>query len=410
MLGLTLTASGAALEDRAAAALDRRLRPHAPQPLGVALSGGGDSLALLLLARAWAQANGRALIAFTVDHQLQPLGGAWATACALRCADLGVTHRTLVWTGAKPASGLAAAARQARHRLIADAARLAGARAVLFGHTADDVAEAALMRASGSTTPSPRAWTPSPVWPQGRGLFLLRPLLQIGRTELRAWLDRQGAGWIDDPANEDLRSARARARRRLAGVAPPAPPDRDDDALAALARACEGDAFGTLALPRAALRAAPGAARAFVAAASLCAAGGARPPTGPAVARLTDKLLGQSPLVATLAGARIEAREATIRWMREPGEAARGGLADLPLDAGETSVWDGRFEATAERPLTVTPLRGGLARLTAAQRASLASCPAAGRGALPAPAPGLAVRPLAHDRLLAACGAVAREP
>src|SRR5690606_37925979 len=118
--------------------------------------------------------------------------------CAELCARLGVGHRTLVWSGEKPAAGVPAAARAARHRLIADAARAAGARVVLFGHTADDVAEAAAMRAAGSSTPSPRAWSPSPVWPDGRGLCVLRPLLELGRAELRRWLAERGADWIED--------------------------------------------------------------------------------------------------------------------------------------------------------------------------------------------------------------------
>ncbi len=131
----------------------------------------------------------------------------------------GADWRGLAWTGDKPATGLTAAARAARHRLIADAAREAGARVVLFAHTADDIAEAERMRAEGSTLGRLRDWSPSPAWPEGRGLMLQRPLLDARRAELRAWLRDQGAGWIDDPANEDPRFARARARRALDGRA-----------------------------------------------------------------------------------------------------------------------------------------------------------------------------------------------
>src|SRR5690606_9178284 len=87
-----------------------------------------------------------------------------------------------------------------------------GARVILFAHTADDVAEGDRMRAEGSTLGRLRDWSPSPAWPEGRGLMLLRPMLDVSRSELRDWLRGQGADWIDDPANEDLRYARARAR------------------------------------------------------------------------------------------------------------------------------------------------------------------------------------------------------
>ena len=206
----------ASLLSLVAADLDARLDRHAAAPIVVAVSGGGDSLALLLAAKAWADGAGRRLIAMTVDHRLQPQGAAWARWCQERASRLGLSHRTLVWEGSKPAAGLAAAARQARHGLLADAARDAGAGVVLMGHTADDRLEAAAMRAAGSTVGEPRTWSPSPVWPQGRGIFLLRPLLTVRRAELRRRLAALGEAWIDDPANLDPHSARARARARLA--------------------------------------------------------------------------------------------------------------------------------------------------------------------------------------------------
>jgi tRNA(Ile)-lysidine synthase len=197
------------------AALDRRLRPVAAAPLAVGFSGGGDSLALLILTLDWARAQGRAVVSLTVDHQLNPASAAWTAAAAARAQALGARAQALAWTGDKPSAGLPAAARAARHALLADAARAAGARVLLLGHTRDDLAEAAAMRAEGSTVSDPREWSPSPAWPQGRGVFALRPLLAVGRAEIRDWLSARGETWLDDPANEDLKYARARARRRL---------------------------------------------------------------------------------------------------------------------------------------------------------------------------------------------------
>ncbi|MBJ7413825.1 MAG: tRNA(Ile)-lysidine synthetase, partial [Phenylobacterium sp.] len=306
----------------------------------------------------------------------------------------------------KPTAGLPAAARLARHRLLADAAREAGARVILLGHTADDLAEAAVMRAAGATTPDPRAWAPSPVWPQGRGIFLLRPLLWATRADLRAWLSARGERWIDDPANADPRYARSRAR--LAKPGAPAPPTVE--APLTLARFATEHA-GIITLERARLQAAsPDEARRFVALAAVCAGGGERLPATARTARVAEALLGPGPFTATLAGARIVAEEGAARLFREPGEAARAGLAPLR----PPGVFDGRFEiATGAEVRRLSGLAG---RLSPADRAILRQIPAAARGALPAviEADGSVrlapLESLVGERLRAAAGLVQREP
>ncbi|HEY3696867.1 tRNA lysidine(34) synthetase TilS [Phenylobacterium sp.] len=406
------------------AVLRDHLLAHDPAPVAVAFSGGGDSLALLLAAHAWARANGRALLTLTLDHRLQAGSAAWAAACAATARRLGVACRTLAWTGPKPERGLPAAARAARHQRLADAAREAGARVLLMGHTADDVLEARAMRRAGATTPEPRVWTPSPAWPEGRGLFLLRPLLGQRRAAIRGWLQARGESWIDDPANTDLRYARPRARAGLTDADAPKPPAAPADA-APLARAACMDAGGGLSVARELLRAAerPAGLR-FLSAACLCAAGTNRPPRGDRLQWLAAQATGPAAFVSTLAGARIEGGEAELRFSREPGEAARGGLSPLSLPAGEAVVWDGRFELiSAGAGLTVGLLAGRRKRLSPAEQRALATLAAGGRGALPVVTDGgdavtspalsavarLAIRALAHDRLLAACGAILRE-
>lgn len=412
------------LTDPVADAFDRRLAPDTDAPLAVALSGGGDSVALALMADAWARAHGRRLLVLTVDHRLRPQSASWTQACAGLARRLGADFQALAWEGEKPARGLPAAARAARHGLLADAARTAGAAVILMGHTADDLAESAHMRAEGSTTPDAREWSPSPIWPQGRGVFLLRPLLGARRAELRAWLEARGETWIEDPANADPRFARARARTALDGTAPRAPcrPVSPRPGLADLARQTQD--LAALVLPRQALReAAPEAARAFVAACALSAAGTARPPRGERLARLTAALLGAEPLVATLAGARVEADATGIVWSRGAGEMVRNGVGGLEIRPGEPAVWDGRYEVHADRPLQVAPLAGRARRLAPTARAALLRVPTAARGGLPATeiegqvvcplleaVEGVAITPLALARLGAACGLVEREP
>jgi tRNA(Ile)-lysidine synthase len=411
------------LDARVRARLDARLDAGACTPLAVALSGGGDSLALTLMAADWAQARGRRLLVLNVDHGLNPDSGGWARMCGEAARRAGASFQALAWTGPHPARGLPAAARRARHGLLANAARAAGARVLLMGHTADDLAEAAAMRAEGSTTPSPREWSPSPAWPEGRDVFLLRPLLGERRETLRTWLAARGETWIEDPANADPRFARSRARMALAGSARIPAPDGDDgpEAAAELSGHVRATAFG-LVLDREALRrAAPSAARRLVAAACLAAGGGSRPPRGEALDRLAARLTGEVEVRATLAGALVLADGAQVAWGRTAGEMGREGAGDLALEPGVAAVFDRRLEVRTESPVRVFPLAGRLSRPAPSHRASLRGVPPPFRGGLPAveradgvhlagsPASGVEVRLLARDRFLAACGAVPDE-
>ncbi len=367
--------------ERASAELDFRLERDVAAPLGVAFSGGGDSVALLALAATWAARRGRRLLALTVDHGLHSDSPAWTRAAGEQACGLGAAWQGLLWTGDKPATGLPAAARRARHALIADAARAAGAQVVLFGHTADDLLEGERMRVvEGVGLGRLRAWSPSPAWPQGRGVFLLRPLLHAGRAELRDWLAGQGVGWRDDPANLDLRFARPRARAALLSEVsePPAAVSTGPESKGLSARGWTATVDARLLSDRSDLR------MGAVAAALLCAAGGDRPPRAAQLATLASRLDRKLDFVAVLAGARIQARRDVVEFSREPGERARGGLAPAALFVGAPWVWDGRFELVAEAPgLVVAAVAGRAGRLARADRDRLRALPPAARAALP---------------------------
>lgn len=196
---------------RAAFAGDR------PDRLGVAVSGGGDSTALLHLLHDWSRDGGPALAAVTVDHGLRPEAAAEASAVASACAALGIPHDTLRWTDA-PKGNLMQAAREARLGLISHWARDRGIGAVALGHTADDQAETFLMRlarGSGVDGLSGMAARRS-----SHGIDWLRPLLFARRAELRGWLQRRGLAWAEDPTNEDADYLRVRARQALATLDP----------------------------------------------------------------------------------------------------------------------------------------------------------------------------------------------
>ena len=405
------------------AALARRLNPLSRRPLALAVSGGGDSAALLHMMARWAADAGRPLVVLTVDHRLQGASEAWSRHVHEQSAALGLPCRTLVWTGLKPAAGLPAAARQARHALLAEAAREVGAAVVLLGHTADDVMEGERMRAEVSTLGALREWAPSPAWPEGRGVFLLRPLLGTSRADLRVWLSGERIGWIEDPANADPRFARSRIRaeltardgyaRRTADLPVNAEPRQPCSAPASYTVSVDG----RIRLPRAEL------GDRILARGVACAAGGLGRLRRDRVAALAARLREQGAVTATLGGARVVAIEEHVEIGREPGEIIRGGLHRLPLPVNTSVVWDGRFELRPAKPgLCAAPLRGAAARLPPDQRRALKTLPAWSRGALPAILDGEAVtcpllgsspvsaRSLVADRFAAALGLVLREP
>ena len=186
-------------------------------PIGLAVSGGSDSLALLHLAHQWARPRGAKLLVLTVDHRLRPAAAAEAAEVARLAGELGLAHQTLAWDAPV---GRQSAARRARHALLAGALRAAGGHLLLTGHTADDQAETVLMRARQGSgwygLAGMRALSLSPVWPEGEGVWIARPLLGETREDLRTWLDGQGGGWIEDPSNTNPAFERVRVRTRLA--------------------------------------------------------------------------------------------------------------------------------------------------------------------------------------------------
>jgi tRNA(Ile)-lysidine synthase len=190
----------------------------------VAVSGGPDSVALLVLAARWAKARRRApkLLAVTVDHGLRAAAAGEAATVARLARRLGVAHRTLRWRGRKPASGLQEAAREARYRLLAQAAARAGYAHILTAHTLDDQAETVLFRlarGSGLGGLAGMAYAaPLPAAAAGT-FFLVRPLLHVAKARLVATLEAAGVPYSEDPSNRDPRFARARLRTFMPALA-----------------------------------------------------------------------------------------------------------------------------------------------------------------------------------------------
>jgi len=382
--------------------LDRRLSHSAAHPVAVAVSGGGDSMALLRLAAYWASRRDRRLLVLSVDHGLNPQARLWNARVAETARVLGAHWRGLAWSAPKTGGGVQAAARRARHALLAGAAREAGARVVLVGHTADDIAEAEWMRAQGTPLGRLRPWSPSPVWPDGRGLMLLRPLLDVSRADLRRWLTGEGADWIEDPANTDPRFLRSRARAAAPALRPrpTAKPDAPFDL------ACEAET-GVIAAP---------VHTPWLGPALACASGREAIAAPGALMRLKARL--EAGHASSLSGAVARPGTAGLVISREPG---RRPPTQQPLPAGDVLIWDGRFAVRASQAgWRIGPAAGLRAGLSASDRARLNDLPASARGVHPVLFRSSDARPVLADpavevsclvagRLRLACGQVESE-
>ena len=178
----------------------------------LAVSGGPDSIALMWLAARWRStlARGPRLIAVTVDHGLRAEAAAEARDVKRLARTLDLTHRTMRWTGEKPKTGLPAAARTARYRLLAQAARASGATHILTAHTRDDQAETLLMRLlRGSGIGGLAAMARES---ERDGVLLARPFLHVSKSQLVATLKKAKIGFADDPTNRDTSFTRPRLR------------------------------------------------------------------------------------------------------------------------------------------------------------------------------------------------------
>lgn len=359
-------------------------RPLSAHPrVLLAVSGGSDSTALAVLFARWRVLVGPDApqgIVVTVDHGLRPEAAGEARVVAALAARLGLEHKTLTWRGAKPASGIQAAARAARYRLLAAFGREAGAGAVVTAHTLDDQAETFLLRlARGSGLAGLGAMRADR--PLEGGVALLRPLLAAPRARLRATLLAAGESWSDDPSNENAAFARVRLRRlmpllageglgaaRLAETARRL--QRAQDAIDGMTATLLEAPAAALRLPELAaldlgpLLAAHEEVRLRALSRLIVAIGGA--PYGPRIAALEGAcaalLAGEDVARRTLGGVVLSRRRGWLWLWREAG---RSGLPALRLAPGESALWDGRvpvsLSAQAESVVEIAALGAGVA-------------------------------------------------
>src|SRR6202140_2708384 len=185
----------------------------------LAVSGGPDSIALMWLfgGRRRTFTRGPRLIAVTVDHGLRVEAAREAREVKRLARSLDVDHRTMRWSGTKPKTGLPAAARAARYRLLAEAARAQGATHILTAHTRDDQAETLLMRLLRGTGIAGLAAMARES--EREGVRLARPFLNVSKSQLLATLRKARIAFADDPTNRDLSFTRPRLRALLPRLA-----------------------------------------------------------------------------------------------------------------------------------------------------------------------------------------------
>jgi tRNA(Ile)-lysidine synthase len=388
--------------------------------LALAVSGGSDSMAMMVLFADWLGGAKHRHTVLTVDHHLRPQSGAEARMVAERAIALGFVHVVLDWHNPKPSTGLQAAAREARYRLMCNYLAAHGMTTLLVAHTRDDQAETLLMRlARGSGLDGLAAMAPAraiDVGEAGAPLRVVRPLLGLSKARLKATLRQRGVDWIEDPSNAEPAFERTRWRalrgdlealglssgmlslsaRRLQRARAALEAITDDHCVAP--GFVGTDPCGAFRIDRQRLRGVPEEIALRLLSRCIAAAGGLPepPPLGrlePVVARVwggdpDDDADGSW----TLARAQIRALGNAVAVEREPG---RIPPAAATVAAGAKLLWDGRFRVEIARAF------GGRLEVRALARAGLAELKRRGRGVKASP--GLLMAPAfwQADELLA---------
>jgi tRNA(Ile)-lysidine synthase len=202
------------LSDNVLALIDQAGPYEAAPVVCVGVSGGGDSMALVLLLDSWAKTHNGRVIALTVDHQLRAESAHEARQVSDWLRSRGIEHHTLPWRNPVQGSALQETARAARYELMEQWCHNKGVLHLFLAHNAEDQAETFLMRLDKGSGPD--GLSAMSVVSERRYCRLARPLLSISRVELRAYLTDNNQDWIEDPSNLDTKFERIRWRQVMA--------------------------------------------------------------------------------------------------------------------------------------------------------------------------------------------------
>ena len=179
--------------------------------IGLSVSGGGDSIALLYLMHKWANKNKKKIFVATVDHCLREESANEVKAVKDICIKLNIEYEILKWNNWNENGNLQDAARLARSELIGNWALSLDLNAVATGHTSDDQAETFLMRLARGSGVDGLSGMATSIYKNG--MLWFRPLLECRREDLRDFLITNKVSWFDDPSNQNMRFDRVRMRK-----------------------------------------------------------------------------------------------------------------------------------------------------------------------------------------------------
>lgn len=324
--------------------------------IGLAVSGGADSLGLMLLVHQWCQLCGVdvKITIYSVDHRLRNESADECRMVAGLAANLGFESRTLIWDGKKPKTGVQAAARVARYQLFAVAMEEDGVPVLLTGHHKQDQSETILMRLAHSSGISGLAGMRE--FSVVEGVKLFRPLLDISHESLMDLVVEAGFVPADDPSNRHEKYERVRWRKILPqletlGIGQDvlarfsSRMGRADAALSEIAeniftKNVKIDQFGVYALPLDSLELQPQEIAIRVIEQMIrCASGRDGAELGQ-LERLYSEVLSPGFSGCVLAGCKLEIWRQNLVVFREVSKISQG---PTPLSRGEEIVWDQRF-------------------------------------------------------------------
>lgn len=360
--------------------------------IALAVSGGGDSVAMMALAQRWQKGVGAPKITIlTVNHNLRAESADEAEQVGQWARALGFDHVVLAWVGEKPLKGLQAAAREARYGLMLNWCVAHGVEHLGLAHNLEDQAETVVMRlARGSGLDGLAAMAPVS-W---RGaVALVRPLLGVSRADLRIMLTKADQPWLEDPSNQDHKFERVRVRKLLEELKAVG---LDAEKMAVTAHRL---GRARTALDHIAREAAQMTVTLFEAGfcvlnlkaflespqeiglrvLKFCLVDIGRAQLAPQLERLETlyaRLQSSNFTASTLSGCRIMLKRDVVIIAREPG---RSGLPEVQVDPGTSLVWDRRFDVAltsmASRPMMVRAL-GSEGQKNLKENAVLRSLPA----------------------------------
>ncbi len=354
--------------------------PNPASKIAVAFSGGGDSLALLILTLRYA--GSRPVYALSVDHALQDGSAEQISAATQQAQALGAIAHRLYWNHGEIKSGVQEAARKGRYGLMGDFCRERRISSLLVAHSRDDQAETLWMRKQcgggwrAMAGISARSF--APVWPELRDITLLRPLLGWSREHMRDVCRDAGETWHEDPSNVNLDYLRVQARSALAydevlassllqegDVMRSRREAEEDRAQGELSRVALSDC-GSASIPKDVHLSELAMARLL-----MCVSGNPQMADMARVRALLESTRETGYVSQTLGGCVIYRAGDELKIARETGRWLKMQQS-MPLQAHHAMVFDGRYEITAnQKGLAAAPLWPARRQLSQDEKSAL---------------------------------------